>query len=88
LYNEAAAELTLAVSAAAAKLSLPEGFAVSYSGGLFRSGDCILKPLGEKLTELGCRMAAPRFSPELGAVLLAMRQVTPDRDFEKFMFSE
>ena len=96
LYNEAAAELVLASSTVARKLNLittnsssasretaPKA-TVSYSGGLFKAGDCILVPLSEKLAEAGCRLVAPKFPPELGAVLIAMQQILPKIPFEDF----
>jgi hypothetical protein len=33
-------------------------------------------------------MTAPRFSPELGAVLMAMHQVLPEKNFDSFDFKE
>lgn len=43
---------------------------VSWSGGVFRSGDLILKPLREKLGS-AYELEAPMYSPLAGAVLLA-----------------
>lgn len=88
LYREAAGELWLAAEAVAKKLNMSNGFGVSYSGGLFKSGDCILKPLSEAVQSGGGKLIPPRFTPELGAVLMAMRLASPDRDFTDFMFLE
>ena len=88
LYNEAAEELALAASAVAHKLDFSGDYAVSYSGGLFRSGERILKPLTDSVSKRGGRLCAPKFAPELGAVLMAMRHVLPDKDFESMTFTE
>jgi N-acetylglucosamine kinase-like BadF-type ATPase len=88
LYGEAAYELALGAAAVADKLGLPEGYAVSYSGGLFRSGDCILKPLAQRLAEGNGVLVKPKHPPELGAALMAMGKFFPGRDFKDFTFNE
>ena len=88
LYDEAARELALAAAAVAAKLGLPQGFAVSYSGGLFRGGERILAPLTKRLNDVGGHIFPPKFAPELGAVLMAMSQVIKGADFGTFVFTE
>lgn len=77
IYDEAAGELCEAIVAVRDKLAMGDGFAVSYSGGLFRSGDCILTPLRARVAEAGGTLVAPRFPPEIGAVLMAMRAYDP-----------
>ena len=88
LYDAAARELALAAAAVAAKLELSPGFAVSYSGGLFRGGERILAPLTKELDAVGGRIVPPKFPPDLGAVLMAMSQVMKDVDFGDFVFVE
>ena len=46
---------------------------VSYYGGLFKSGDLILKPLSEQLKAIGCTMIAPKRSAMEGALLLSIK---------------
>lgn len=88
IYREAAEELAVAAAAVAKKLEMGEGHRVSYSGGLFRSGALILEPLEKLIRDQGGVLTAPRFSPELGAVLIAMRGADPGRDFGEFAFTE
>ncbi len=88
IYAEAAQELWLAIRATAQKLGIANSpFLVSYSGGLFRSGECVLGPLREHVRAGGGKLVAPRFEPDLGAVLIAMRTQNPDIDFSMFVFS-
>ncbi|WP_291650985.1 BadF/BadG/BcrA/BcrD ATPase family protein [Clostridium sp.] len=44
---------------------------VSYTGGVFRSGELILKPLREYLNGYNAELVEPKLSPDLGACLLA-----------------
>lgn len=88
LYQEAAEELWLTAEAVARKLALPEGFALSYSGGLFKSGECILAPLRALAERHGAVFTVPRFTPEQGAILTAMRAAWPNKDFNGFAFKE
>ena len=89
IYGEAAGELWLAISTVARKLDLKgSDFRVSYSGGLFRSGKRILNPLGKLVSAGGGTLVAPRFEPDLGAVLIAMRQVNPTLDLTTIQFTE
>lgn len=87
LYREAAKELALSIHAVARKLGMSDScFKVSYSGGLFRSGDCILQPLAKEVERIGGQLVKPRFSPEEGAVLFAMKSYHPDRDLSEIVF--
>ncbi len=89
IYREAAQELWLAIGAVAAQLGMAgSSYRVSYSGGLFRSGPCILGPLGELVSAGGARLVAPRFAPDLGAVLLAMRSALPGLSAADVQFTE
>lgn len=71
LYQEAAEELALIVSAVYDKLEFEGIVPVSYSGGLFHAEDLVLKPLQKNLAGKKVRLQRPRFSPVQGAVLLA-----------------
>lgn len=71
LYPRAAHELALMARALKDRLAMPEGTKVSYSGGLFRTGELILKPLKKEITALGCVLEAPKSSGAEGAWLLA-----------------
>ena len=72
-YEQAADELFLCAKALCEQLgleSLREDVKVSYSGGLFKSGDLILQPLQERLDTLHLELSPPLLEPDLGAVLL------------------
>lgn len=88
LYREAASELALAACSAAQKLGMEGTFPVSYSGGLFRSGECVLAPLREYLAQQGGELTKPLFTPEEGAVLMAMRHADKEMSFEGLAFAE
>lgn len=73
LYEAAAGELCLLVKALRETVAFSPGtLPVSYSGGLFKAGELILRPLGQKLQALGCALQEPRHSPTEGALLLAI----------------
>ena len=87
IYREAAEELWLAISTVAAKLGMGGStLRVSYSGGLFRSGECILGPLGALVQAGGGTLTAPSFEPDLGAVIIAIRHEHPELDLTHFEF--
>ncbi len=87
IYREAAKELALSIYAVAIKLGMGDSnFKVSYSGGLFISGDCILLPLAKEVEQIGGQLAKPKFSPEEGAILFAMKSYHPDMDLSKTVF--
>lgn len=78
IYNAGAEELFLAISAVAHKLGMEKTkMAVSYSGGLFKAGECILSPLKKLVSKAGWTLKAPRFEPDVGAVMMAMRMRNP-----------
>ena len=72
LYERAAHELALMVQALKRELNFPDGTKVSYSGGLFQTGDLILTPLKREVTALRCALEAPKKSGVEGAWLLAV----------------
>lgn len=71
LYDRAAKELAQMVHALCGQLRLPEGTAVTYSGGLFQTGELILNPLEKEVAAQRCKLHAPLGSALEGAVLLA-----------------
>lgn len=77
LLVRAGDELALLAAGTARNLGLPAGAAVdvSYSGGVFASGELVLGPLQAALTRRlpGAMLKRPRFGPELGAALYAAR---------------
>lgn len=77
VFNDAGHELAQIVEAIRRQLRYPAGEPVqlSYSGGVFRSGDLILKPFRERLESFSpdYRIVAPRFSPAVGAAIYAAR---------------
>lgn len=75
LYQAAAHELALMIKTLKGRLQLPpEVINVSYSGGLFQSGEMILKPLRKEIELLGCTLLEPRHTAVEGALTLAIEQ--------------
>lgn len=75
LYTAAAQELALMVGALKEKLDLTPGTVdVSYSGGLFETGDFILQPLREMVHALGGNLQKPRHTAIDGALILAIEK--------------
>lgn len=76
LYAQAARDLAHQVDAVRRALweKGAKNLPVSYSGGVFKSGDLILEPFRLDLEEMGLHLAAPLYSPCLGAVAMAARQ--------------
>ena len=76
IYERAAAELAHAVVSAKNRLQFPADVPVrvSFSGGLFRAGDVVLRPFRERLEAVGCTFCTPRYSPIIGAVAVAAMQ--------------
>jgi len=77
LLVRAGDELAALAAGIARSLALAPGQAldVSYSGGVFASGDLVLGPLQAALARRlpGAALRTPRFGPELGAALYAAR---------------
>lgn len=89
LYDEGARELWIAIEATARALGWEgKNYNVSYSGGLFKAGECALGPLRKYVSEGGATLKAPSFDPEMGTILMAMRHIDPKRDFTGFTFTE
>ena len=89
IYKEGASELFLGVQTVAQKLQIPwQELKVSYSGGLFKSGECILSPLRELIARAGGELVEPAYEPDVGALLMAIRFHQPDFDLTHFVLQE
>jgi N-acetylglucosamine kinase-like BadF-type ATPase len=77
IYAAAGRELAAIVLATRRALRPPaqRTLDVSYSGGVFGSGEAVLEPFARALEESGqpLRLTTPRFSPGVGAALFAAR---------------
>lgn len=77
IFDRAAHELAEIVEAIRVQLGYGDGEDVplSYSGGVFRSGDLVLRPLQRHLSAYAVRyvLAVPLFAPSIGAALYAAR---------------
>ena len=76
LYEEAARELAENVNAVLRQLRLGDTPTVSYSGGIFETGDLILKPFQAAL-DASVQVMKPVWGPAEGALLLAVEQFAP-----------
>lgn len=89
IYQEGAQELWMSVEAVARKLGFTQaGYPVSYSGGLFKSGDCILEPFGKLVEAGGGVLTLPCHEPDVGALMMAIREKNPDFCPEDFVLKE
>lgn len=89
IYEEGARELWLSVEAVARKLELlGTHFPISYSGGLFKSGDRILEPFGQLVEAGGGELVLPRHEPDVGALMMAIREKNPGFDADTFVLQE
>ena len=79
IYEQGAKELFLGVKAVETRLGMCAA-TVSYSGGLFKSGKCILEPLRNLIVQGGGTLVTPHYEPDIGAVMMAMRFVHPEFD--------
>lgn len=70
IFNKAAIELTEMIKTLLRNYG-DEQVKVSYTGGVFKSGDLILNPLREMLQGYNIQLIEPILSPDLGACLLA-----------------
>jgi len=55
------------------KMNFKEEVLVTYTGGVFKMGDKVIKPLEEELNKVGLKLTEPALSPELGSLLLAFK---------------
>ena len=89
IYEEGIGELWMGVESVARKLGLSgEDYRVSYSGGLFKGGDCALIPLKQKAWQTGAHLVQPIYEPDIGALMWAIKQQNPDFNPETFNVME
>ena len=78
LYGEAVNELCLLVDSLRNRLDFSAPlWTVSYSGGLFKAKELVLKQFSGKIENDGGKLARPCFTPVEGAVLLAFERFFP-----------
>lgn len=89
IYEEGIQELWMGAEAVARRLGLTgRSYKVSYSGGLFKGGECALGPLKKRAQEAGAVLALPCYEPDVGALLMAIRHKNPDFDVRSFTLRE
>ncbi len=89
IYERGAEELWNGIRVTAEKLGLTgTNYPVSYSGGLFKAGECALAPLRKRIEAGGAKLVDPTYSPEVGALIMAIRHKNPDIDLHNFCIQE
>ena len=79
LYNEAVDELCLLITAVRDRLQFEKHpFLVSYSGGLFKSGNLVFPRFFAGIEAAGGKTVTPKFEPVYGALLLAFEKSCPE----------
>lgn len=73
IFKDAARAIFEHIYAISKELNFNEEFVVSYTGGVFKAGKHVLKPLNEMIKESGlkCYLQEPELDPWNGSVLLA-----------------
>lgn len=71
IFKEAGEELAQIVKVLLRNFDNEEEVLLSYTGGVFKSGELILKPLRSELEEYNVKIISPILPPHLGACLLA-----------------
>ncbi len=71
IFDDAGRELANMVNTCIHQIEFGDHVAVSYSGGVFKSGDLILKPM-KKYLHPSAVLTPPKFEPAIGGVILAM----------------
>lgn len=74
LYEDAAKELGDIIETIYHEIKTDKVVLVSYSGGVFNSGEFITDPLKERLCNINVTLIPPILTPDKGGVLLAMKQ--------------
>lgn len=72
-YKEAAKELFEIILAVKNRLDFRDKVKVSYSGGVFKSGEYVTLPLKEYLEKQGMELVTPILSPDAGSIILALK---------------
>lgn len=86
IYTCAAKELAELVFALKRGLcfSSEEALLVSYSGGLFRAGDCIMHPFRKEIEQRNGMLLSPKYPPLLGALIYILRDIMQQDQLEEF----
>ena len=63
-------------------------YPVSYTGGLFKSGECALAPLRRRIERAGAHLVDPELPPDVGALMMAIHHKHPERDLRDFRIIE
>ena len=87
IYDRAAEQLSLLVKALKKRLRFEENekVRVSWSGGLFRAGECVLTPFAENVRALGCIPVPPAYGPLAGAAGYAARAFMSPEETDRIM---
>ena len=87
IYIRAAEQLSLLVKALKDRLHFEENapVSVSWSGGLFKAGECVLAPFSERIRALGCVPVPPAYGPLAGAVGYAARALLSPEETNRIM---
>jgi len=87
-YCQAAAEIALAVLAVYDALDFESPPPVSYSGGIFKTGEVLLTPFIQALRDEGMAVSPPKAPPWAGALLIAANTAgCLDQNFRKILVS-
>lgn len=73
IFEDASYELSLLVRMIIKELDFGDEVLVSYSGGVFKSGELILNPLRNNLKDYNVKLIEPILGPDMGACLLAYK---------------
>lgn len=71
IFKEAGEELAEIVKVLLRNFSKDEEVLLSYTGGVFKSGELVLQPIRDALIQYNVKLIAPALPPHLGACLLA-----------------
>ena len=71
IYNQAAEELFELTNGLVKKLHFNKPIMVSGTGGVFKSGDCLLKPLEKKLETINAKFIKAALPPDKGSLIVA-----------------
>lgn len=73
IFNLAGYELSLLVKMIINELEFEDEITISYSGGVFKSGDLIINPIKNNLSGYKVKLIKPILEPDMGACLLAYK---------------
>ena len=87
IYDRAAEQLSLLVGALKSRLRFDENVpvSVSWSGGLFNAGECVLSPFSQRIRAMGCVPVPPAYGPLAGAVGYAARSFLSPAETDRIM---